>query len=249
MKKVLSIDWDYFQNASVETIRNCYPDGLDTSSDLSELIWGVHYAEHADKINNVSVISEEFDMLKKLLSQQNSTTPVMIANSHVHIYAFILQHIKENEQISVVNADMHHDITNANPELDCGNWIKQLILHGCLTKQNLKWIHSPVSFEAYGIDTDNDLFLSIKNIDAGTTLSSIQNEKYDLIFIARSDSWSAPHLDGYFNELINTVAGHFTNAVIEQSVNKPRTQYMQYAESVCKALFENKVINERRNLL
>lgn len=42
--KVLSIDFDYFQNVNADTIRSCYPDGIDLPTELSTIVWSGYYA-------------------------------------------------------------------------------------------------------------------------------------------------------------------------------------------------------------
>lgn len=237
VKKILSVDWDYFQNVSADTLRNCYPDGYDAPTDISEMTWGAHYAEKGDDIEKVS-LSNEYNTLRDILARQRRTTPVMVANSHAHIYNFIAKYTGAHEQVNIVNVDMHHDIANGNTQLDCGNWIQHIIKRNNLSKQNLKWIHNPVSFEAYtlGTDCDNAAICTINDIDGGTSLDAIKNEKYDLIFIARSDQWSPPHLDDYFSDVVDNIAAHFKTVTIEQSVCKPRKQYEQVRDMIAKKI-------------
>ena len=157
----------------------------------------------------------------------------MIANSHVNAYDFILKHLADDEKISLTNVDMHHDLINDNENVDCGNWIGKLIAEGCVgcERDSLKWIHNPVSFSMYGADpTDGTEFGKLlAQLDGGDTLQSIKNEKYDLIFLARSDTWSPPHLDDQFNLLVNIMREHFLNIDIENDVKNPRRAYLQYA--------------------
>lgn len=231
--RVLSIDWDYFQRVSVDTMRDCYPDGLDVSTWLSEITWGNHYATDSDRINQIGLMNSEYETLISILLRQDKSCPVMIANSHVNAYDFILKHLADNEKISLVNVDMHHDLINDNENVDCGNWIGKLIAEGrvgCM-RDNLKWIHNPVSFSMYDIDpTDGTEFGKLlARLDGGDTLQNIRNEKYDLIFLARSDTWSPPHLDDQFNLLVNIMREHFLNIDVENDVKNPRRAYLQYA--------------------
>ena len=63
-------------------------------------------------------------------------------------------------------------------------------------------------------------------------MSVIENETFDGIFIARSDNWSPPHLDGYFNKLIKHIFNHFTEVIIEKSVETQRNEYEQITENI-----------------
>lgn len=231
--KVLSIDWDYFQTASVRTMRECYPDGIDMPTAISEITWGSHYATDSERLGMVSVSVSEFEHLLSVLLRQDRNCPVMIANSHTYAYNFVKEHLSFNDKVQLTNIDLHHDLINDNDEIDCGNWIGKLIEEGYVDKgrEGLTWIHNPVSFSMYEIDpTDETEFgRLLSQLDGGDTIESIGDEKYDLIFLARSDTWSPPHLDSHFCLLADFVKKHFTDIKIEGGVDKPRKAYLQYA--------------------
>lgn len=238
--KVLSIDWDYFQNVSVETMRECYPDGLDTPTFLSEITWGSHYATDGDRIREVSVMGNELENLFRTLLNQDKDVPVMIANSHKHIYDFIHSNLSEGEKVQLTNIDMHHDLMNDNQTLDCGNWISKLLEEGTMkpmkkgSKSSFKWVRNPVSFEMYlGENKDNsELSKVLTTLGSTETVEDIVNESYDLIFLARSDTWSPPHLDKHFCLLVELMKEHFDSIKIENGIDKPRQAYLQYAVSL-----------------
>lgn len=239
--KVLSIDWDYFQNVSVDTLQSCYPDGVDLPSAVTEITWGSHYAANGEKLRSeVTIIQNEYERLMKILLNQNGSVPVLIVNSHVRAYDFIHKHLQDkreydlghlNEKVELINVDMHHDYINDSENLDCGNWIGRLIKDDILKSNTLGWIHNPVSFEIYGIDPNgkDDFSKLLRRLDKGTTLESIENEQFDLIVLARSDTWSAPHLDKYFCLLVNMMKIHFENVSYENGIDKPRMKYLKYA--------------------
>lgn len=230
--KVLSIDWDYFQNVSSDVLRD-YPDGIDRSTELSELIWGIRYAQR-DFAKEVAILENEYNTLIQLLLMQDKGCPVMIANSHKHIYRFITEHC--DGEIALVNIDMHHDILNDNPALDCGNWIGALFKEKCLKFQNFRWVYNPVSLKMYGIkDGSSEEDKTLREISQKIGLSSISeipNKKFDMIFLARSDIWSPPHLDEYFSELVSLMCRHFTEVIAEQGIEIPRKEYLEITAKV-----------------
>lgn len=238
--KVLSIDWDYFQNVSVETMRECYPDGLDAPTFLSEITWGGHYATDSNRINKVSIMGDELENLFKTLLNQSKDIPVMIANSHKHIYDFIHSNLSEGERVQLTNIDMHHDLMNDNQILDCGNWIGKLLEEGTMQpmkkggKSSFKWVRNPVSFKMYfGEEKENsELTRVLTALGSTDTVADIMNDKYDLIFLARSDTWSPPHLDKSFCLLVELMKEHFDGIKIENGIDKPRQAYLQYAVSL-----------------
>lgn len=217
---VLSIDWDFFQEADKDTLKK-YPDGLDLGRELSEIVWGVRYME-SPELMNVQLAADEFEYIKELLQTQERTTPVMIANSHKHAHDFILAHAKISDSISVTNIDMHHDIVNGNSELDCGNWIGHLF--SSFSNIALKWVHHPVSFSVYGIDlSKRDAFSRcIARSDGGETVRNLLGHTYDIIFIAKSETWIPVHLDPYFSYLTEVCLRHFDNVRLEKNINDTR---------------------------
>ena len=61
--KVLSIDFDFFQEVDVETLFY-YPDGHDFSTDFSKFIWAGHYANSHD-----AELLEKVTVNQKLLTE------------------------------------------------------------------------------------------------------------------------------------------------------------------------------------
>ena len=138
-----------------------------------------------------------------------------MANSHVHIYQFIKDAYKTGKwrDISLVNVDMHHDMFNANTKLDCGNWVSH-VYHD-FPGTFITWIANPISQEAYGLGENfTDLIQ--------TDFRSIKNQQFDLIFLCRSDIWTPPHLDLYFDQLYQTILSFYEDVLVDRQVEKPR---------------------------
>lgn len=89
--RILSIDFDYFQDVTREQL-NLYPDGVDNPTALSEIVWAGHYATSAKELNAIGIMENELEFLEQLLLEQSSDVPVMVANSHKHIYNFICEY-------------------------------------------------------------------------------------------------------------------------------------------------------------
>lgn len=220
---VLSVDFDYFQDVTEEHLR-LYPDGIDYNTVLSEFIWASHYATDGEELSKIGLLEKEYDTLKRILLNQNYYTPVMIANSHVHIYDFIHGHLSEEDSLGICNVDMHHDMFNDNDKLDCGNWLGYISNERKEQEIAFKWVHNPISLSVYGIEEEmkqfEGRFLS--------SLASLEDKKFDAVFLCRSDIWTPPHLDGYFRKLCELINSHYCNVEIIEDVNKPRTMYLQY---------------------
>lgn len=236
--KVLSIDFDYFQNVLKETVQLCYPDGIDLPTELSTIVWSGYYANPKTNklLNDVTCNIDELNILKHILKNNClSTAPIVVANSHVHIYEFIHQQMQSfnAETCSIVNIDMHHDLFNDNPKIDCGNWLSHISdeIENC----HISWIANKISKDTYGLnDIPDDL---IK-----TSLNEIINCKFDIVFLCRSDNWLPPHLDTYFTELVNFIQQKFINIYAEKDITKPR-DYMKLVNKQ-KQIYEQYMIQK-----
>ena len=211
--KVLSIDFDFFANVTQDELM-CYPDGVDLPTELTELVWALHYASNRNILKNIDIDKNLYRELTYIINSQSISTPVLITNSHVHAFDFIEQHF-DNKRIMLTNIDWHHDIINNNPEMDCGNWIK--FLKEKYPDAILQWITRKASVDCYGL-TDEE----IKKMFIEFDFSSIEHTQFDAIFLCRSDSWTPPHLDKYFDNLIKNCFSAFFDAKIEKCVAQPR---------------------------
>ena len=214
--RVLSIDFDYFQRVSEDTLKKCYPDGIDNGTEISKVVWASHYADkrQAELLEQVGINEDELTLAKQMLTRQKKGVPVLVTNSHRHIYDFIHDYVEKSKGLIVTNVDMHHDFENDNSRVDCGNWI------GFLNKEyehfKWNWIMNEVTDDMYGLQKgfSQDLIR--------TSLAEIADESYDMVFICRSDIWTPPHLDKYFDDLLKTAIRHFDKVLAEQAVSSPR---------------------------
>lgn len=240
---VLSIDFDYFQNVTKNILSDCYPDGIDLSTELSIITWASHYNNQrvGKQLKKVGILHNELEYLKQILLSDYIAdhAEVMITNSHKFIYPLIheLMDQNTNQCVHCVNVDLHHDFKNDNDEVDCGNWISHL----CLEYGNdftFDWVVNPISRTMYGLDEAkyDKAFL--------TSLADIQNQQFDVVFLCRSDNWFAPHLDKHFDEIVRLIAGKFYDIRIEESVSKVR-DYQKYDKHFCELINErNKTSND-----
>lgn len=238
-RRILSIDFDYFQDVSRDTLLECYPDGYDLPTQLSILTWSGYYnnPKTAEKLKKVEILKDELNSMKEILQSDQilDDADIMITNSHVWIYDFIHEYIKPTQEIYCVNVDLHHDFKNGSSSVDCGNWVYHL-------KKEFKkdfvfrWIPNPISREVYGlIEKDFDcLFIE--------SLENIKNMKFDAVFLCRSDNWFAPHLDSYFDEIIELMKRKFHNIRIQSNVCKIR-DYRKY-DYLYENLYTRKQSNE-----
>lgn len=217
--KVLSIDFDFFQRVDKSTVKTCYPDGIDLPTDLSTIVWSSIYANpfSEERVRAVNINDDETNEMKSLIERQSSSCKVLITNSHKHIYDFIGEGMSSglfdnNDKLWVTHIDMHDDMFNDNPELDCGNWVQHVFN---TYDTALEWIANPISRTVYGLEGEQFDFIK-------TSIKDTRMKKFDYVFMCRSDNWLPPHLDVYFDEMVYLFKSHFDSVTIENSVAAPR---------------------------
>ena len=240
MKRVLSIDFDFFQIVSHETILRCYPDGVDLPSFITEATWTSHYASHEEEIMQIQTNKKQLEDLMKIIAAQSPDIKIQITQSHRHAYKFIKENISTDESCEIINIDMHHDMYNHKYEIDCGNWLSHIDSE--YPNAHITWVENPESQNAYGTNIHNT-----KPIDIKQDFAFMKNMKFDMIFLCRSDSWLPPHLDTEFNMLKEFIEDRFENTKIEIQVDTPRDMngIMKTAEDMRKWM-ENLIKNKKR---
>lgn len=126
--RVLSIDFDYFQNANEKALME-YPDGIDLQPSLSQQVWKGKYdfKPSADLIKTVTCkINEMYFIENVFMNNCKHDIPVLACFSHEYIYGFIQEQFSTSgaEKLEIVNVDFHADYYNDNVKndtQDCGN--------------------------------------------------------------------------------------------------------------------------------
>lgn len=237
--KILSIDFDYFQNVTKDVLRD-YPDGIDLGTSLSKIVWAVRYIEGnpaKERVESVNLNQELFDNVMNVLSEQHPHTPIMIHQSHVDAYDFICEQMEErdSDEIQLINIDFHHDIVNECDTLDCGNWIGHL--KKAYPRIEVTWIARELSLEAYGLQDSTKALIDL-------SLDKIQGQHFDAIFICRSDSWSPPHLDIHFQLLLQSCINWFVEVDVEDCVRNIRDIRFATKQEQELSLLLNNISNE-----
>lgn len=193
MTAILSIDFDYFIDASSQERDLYFPAGSDEiAGDMLSYIWNEKYRKYPE-LKKLGVIKEYY-FLKNYLASLNMPRDHFIrADSHKYIIKLIEQ-IPEKAGLTIVNIDFHHDYYHyykGKEKLNCGNWLRRLIEERPDTK--VKWIRRKDS-QIYSLEGE----FPFKHND---DIKSISNENYDYVFLCRSPEWSPPHLKNKFEEL------------------------------------------------
>lgn len=221
--KLLSIDYDFFQNATAAEQAILYPDGHDfADTSLRNYIWTMRYRT-TPMLSGIKTNEDLLNAMLKTLSNQKKDTPVTIKNSHVFAYQTIMSlYTTYDIPINVYHIDMHHDMFNDSPipdKVDCGNWLLIAKEQGYVN--DITWFKRKASDELCPIEKNMKTKPDVVYCD---TLEQLKNVQFDSIFICRSDMWSAPHLDNGFQKIIDLCKNHFINVSIEKAITSPRPQ-------------------------
>lgn len=202
MKKVLSIDFDYFIDTDVEIRNNVFPNGLDYApKELIDQEWENLYHSYPE-LKDIGVIKDFYlvvDYLKRNKAWHKLGENVLFADSHSEIKS-VLDKIPLEETIHITNVDFHHDyyhyFTGGN-SYNCSNWLRRLIEERPFT--SVTWIKRSDS-ECVTLSGEFPYYMT-------TRIKKTLEKDYDYIFICLSPEWTPPHLIKYYNILLETLMG------------------------------------------
>lgn len=237
--RVLSIDFDFFQETTADTVRYYYPDGVDLSTKLSEIVWSSKYMQYGvykgyDELMKVTLSHNLFAQLQKILEKQNGDIPCIIAQSHERIYQELVGRIDQDQTALISHIDFHHDMFNDNHEVDCGNWVGKFVETHPNTQ--VTWFTREAGIECYGIE-------DVPDIPKQFNLDSLLNQEFDMVFLCRSDAWLPPHLDVYFNDLVLMCSDIFEDIWVEECVSYPRDITNIYDSAFQMSKFQQSVMD------
>lgn len=214
---VLSIDFDYFQKADIVTVLSYFPSPYDYSIERALFEWTLLYTKDSSRkvLEQVELMQNEFDKVCKLVQSigiSNPHTPALVVNSHMYLYNFIMETLEEDDELNIINIDMHHDVFHPETkDANCSNWGN--VLKSEHPNTNLVWIKNPYASGAF----------PTKLVDEETSdLELMHNYKYDHVFLCRSDNFLVPHLDTAFEKLWRIMDEYFYDLSTEENINIPR---------------------------
>lgn len=224
MKRFLSIDYDYFIDASAEERSSLFPDGGNENlpATIRDYIWDSHYSD--SRLKEIGVI-KEFKDIKKMC--RDLYCQAMITDSHKHLFDFIMQNTFEDEEFEVYNIDFHHDLYDyrtGSDRVNCGNWAT--ILREERPNMTFLWVKRDDSdVAALGIETVTEFpkveIITFEELQSRYGGGAFITNFFDFLFLCRSAMWSPPHLDKHFVKLVKTILDHCP-AQYENGIDKPR---------------------------
>jgi hypothetical protein len=198
--KVLSVDWDYFIDASENTRENMFPDSPNdnNSRTLQDAIWMFLYAGN-EELEKIGIKSNEMSVVMRAISRSIENGILdgkfYLLNSHRHIYKFLMEIADEEPdcEFEIYNIDHHHDMFAINEKQPinphCGDWA-HLLMAKLKDRVSYSWIPNKDSAMQSGSAYYKKVLVK--------TLDEIENLEFDIIYICKSPEWSPPHLDWGF---------------------------------------------------
>ena len=193
MVGILSIDFDYFIDASSGERDRYFPPGNDgIPVDKLELMWKERYLRYPE-LREIGLI-KDYVIVKNYLRLLNIKRDNFYkSDSHKEIRKLI-DRIPWNEDLRIVNIDFHHDYYHyftAGEYYNCGNWLRRVVEER--PNVSIKWIRR-----------EDPQTLSLEGefpFEHTSDIQAIYEESFDYLFICRSPEWSPPHLSNKYEEL------------------------------------------------
>ena len=213
MKRFLSIDWDFFIDATADDRALLFPDGgtENMPDSIKKYVWDSRYGD--PRLEEIEVDSDALKYIQKLC--RTFCGKCFIAESHKYAFDFIMDNTTPDERFEVYNIDFHHDLYDFGyKRVNCGNWVAKL--NDKRPHMKYVWVSRPDS--EIKADTLRMSFDAFKN-----RCGKDSSELFDHLFLCRSDMWSPPHLDSYFRRLVRTLfSNQFAEVRYEQGIDKIR---------------------------
>lgn len=233
---VLSIDWDFFIDATTFERAMLFPDNNTETipQEIQDICWANRYTN--PKLIGITIDHLAIHTISRLFGS-NTFNPIKIyvMDSHKYCYDFVKTILNAGISIKhLINIDYHHDCYYYSPySIHCGNWLYKLILEH--PEIHYRWIKRLD-------DLENDELTPCIELDLSTDLNEIFKFDWNFVFICKSSVWSPPHLDCDFSNLVNrAIKDH--NSFIEQDVlNSRYTDTMKYM-----AIIESNILKKFSN--
>ena len=182
MKRMLSIDFDYFIDTDFYTRTEEFPECGEEYESIIEPCWNDSYKDfpHLKEIGVIPEYYEVLDFIRKSGMKVNHTLS--------HAYAF--QYAEGMDE--VVNVDFHHDLyIGSGVHLDCSNWARIFLEDN--PEANYLWVHRE--------DSDTETIFGEIETPKTTDLNEVFKRDYDILFVCFSPGFTPPHLLKFYEKM------------------------------------------------
>lgn len=205
MKRILTIDWDYFFTSSLQVRDEFFPDIEDGSLSAipdNEKWKRVQFLDNVKKIQPDWNAIHQFTLALKYMEIMPKI--FFYSENHGEMYnaiKIIQEECPTDNLFYIVNVDFHHDYYYTNGEKPCcDNWLR--LVHEKYPDTIMNWCSRKDSVqESFGINVCKEV--PIKTISLKTVCQALQKGEFDYIHLCRSDLFSPPIVDGDFTIMLN----------------------------------------------
>lgn len=191
---VLSIDFDYFIDTSVEVRNTCFPYAEDTAeAEEVNRRWEQSYRDYPN-LCEIGLI-RDYDLIQDYLGTiiRKHAPIVMVRESHRELYEAVRQRANRIERL--VNVDFHHDwyCMYGGGEVTCANWLRKLE-EVFPPIRDMVWVKRA--------DSETDCLAGKFPYHMTEDIRSVmERTDYGLIYLCYSPEWTPPHLRDAFLQL------------------------------------------------
>lgn len=217
MSSILTIDWDYFFNASLED-RNAFPDIFEgaVGSVPDNSLW------NNSCIKNICPDFSSITLLEKgLLSPKCNPIIGFFSENHGHMLN-VINHIRgdyDYTELEVTNIDFHHDYSYSGSSPRCDNWAR--LLKEKEPNITLNWCKRPDSIITSFGENICDV-APINMVPFERVIENMSKGVYDYIHVCRSDLYSPPIADIQYNRICVKLAHKAKKCIeLEGIINRP----------------------------
>lgn len=174
--RILSIDFDYFIDTTVEVRNSIFPKAEEGITSLTE--WLKCYINFPF-LMNINVV-KELDLF--FSNDIKGDYTLVSSDTHKDIVKIFRQH--KDEEFIIDNIDFHHDkYCLGLPQLNCSNWVEYIMSNYKVVEYNWYKRNDSETTSLFG-----EIPYTKNNI------KEIFHNEYDYVFICFSPEWSPVHL-------------------------------------------------------
>ena len=181
--RILSIDFDYFIDTSIEVRNSLFPVAEEGVTSLTE--WLKCYINFPFLLE-IGVVKE----LDLFLSKKLRGDYILVSSdTHKDINKIFQQH--KDEKFIIDNIDFHHDrYCLGLPSLNCSNWVEY-----AMSKYNV------IEYNWYKRNDSETKSLTGEIQCTKHKIEEVFNNEYDYVFLCFSPEWSPIHLRSKYLKL------------------------------------------------
>ncbi len=192
--RVLSIDFDYYLDTTLEVWDEEFPPGGDNIPPQElKAEWQQSYQEYP-QLRRLGLRHLPYAYHCHVLHAIHRGK-AYVADSHGEIVE-LLKQIPRAETLELTHIDFHHDnYVSAGSKVDCANWVHHLQLHRDPENTHVTWIRR----------LDSEMASLYGPFPYPNTTDYHISSLYDYVFLCFSPEWTPPHLRGAFQKLVQAV--------------------------------------------